>query len=112
VENSTASFTYKVPEDAVGGEYMIKVYNYNMPPAYRKIRIREYEKDNLIIVVTLGQDSYRPGDNVLGQITVTNADGSPFQEQPTYTLAVSFEDNKINNENLKLSTAGLGIINF
>jgi len=28
LSNSTASFTYKVPSDVVGGEYTIRVYNY------------------------------------------------------------------------------------
>lgn len=27
-QNSTASFTYKIPSSASGGEYAIKVYNY------------------------------------------------------------------------------------
>lgn len=26
--NSTASLTYKIPNDIAGGEYLIKVYNY------------------------------------------------------------------------------------
>jgi uncharacterized protein YfaS (alpha-2-macroglobulin family) len=47
VQNTTATFTYKVPEDVTGGEYQIKVSNFYTPPTVKTIRIRNYPRDQL-----------------------------------------------------------------
>jgi hypothetical protein len=47
IQNTTASFTYKVPKDVTGGEYQIKVSNFNTPPIVKNIRIRNYPRDQL-----------------------------------------------------------------
>jgi len=50
VQNTTATFTYKVPQDAAGGEYTISVSNYySITPAVKLIRIRDYPRDSLNI---------------------------------------------------------------
>ena len=45
VKNSTVSFTYKIPNDAAGGEYLIKLYNYNTPCVKKLFRVRDYDRD-------------------------------------------------------------------
>ena len=70
VQDSSASFTYKVPGSASGGEYTIKVSNYQIPSAIKLVRIRDQPRDNLVVKVNIPFESYRPGDTVTGQIKV------------------------------------------
>lgn len=44
-ENSTVSFTFKIPSEAAGGEYLIKLYNYNTPCVKKLFRVRNYDRD-------------------------------------------------------------------
>lgn len=67
VQNATATFTYKVPKDVVGGEYKIRMSNYNyLAKVTKLIRIRDYPRDQLNIKVNIPFESYRPGDTVNG----------------------------------------------
>ena len=50
VVNMTATFTFKVPADVVAGEYTVKAQSsYVVSPAIRKIRIRDYPRNQLNI---------------------------------------------------------------
>jgi uncharacterized protein YfaS (alpha-2-macroglobulin family) len=93
VENSTSTFTHKLPLDAVGGEYVVKVVTSNgqITPARKLIRIRDYPRDLINVKVTLPLESYRPGDTVTGNIKVELPDGSAFESEPTFSLSVDFE---------------------
>ena len=42
--NSTASFTYIIPDNARGGEYQIRVSGSGIPESVRVVRIREYQR--------------------------------------------------------------------
>jgi uncharacterized protein YfaS (alpha-2-macroglobulin family) len=42
--NSTTSFTWQIPESAVGGEYKIVIQGSYMADSIRKIRVRQYER--------------------------------------------------------------------
>jgi hypothetical protein len=54
VQNSTATFTYKVPNEVVGGEYTLKATSYNyISPSIKKIRIRDYPRDMIRIETNL-----------------------------------------------------------
>lgn len=64
IEDSTVSFTYKLPSDAPGGEYIIKLFNSNTPTIKKLIRVRDYDRDQLVTVATTSRDSYFPGDTV------------------------------------------------
>ena len=66
VYNSTASFIYKLPSDPAGGEYLIRASNYQIPYAFRLVRVRNYPRDKLVITIQLNADSYRPGDLITG----------------------------------------------
>lgn len=76
--NSTTSFTYQIPESAVGGEYKIVIQGSYMADAIMKFRIRQYEKQLLVAQAELTQESYRPGENVTGTLRVKTAEGSAF----------------------------------
>jgi len=62
-----------------------------MPTATRLVRVREYEADQIIIDVTLNQESYLPGDNVTGSISVRNADNSSFIVPPTFSFSLIYD---------------------
>ena len=42
--NSTTSFSWQIPESAVGGEYKIVIQGSYMADSIRKIRVRQYER--------------------------------------------------------------------
>lgn len=122
VINTTATFTYKVPADIVGGEYTLKTNSYsNVAPAMRLIRIRDYPRDVIRIESNLPYESYRPGDTVSGNIKVSTVDGTPLDEHASFSLDVNF--NTVNADgseknvetsqlNLPLSKLGEAVFTF
>ncbi len=122
VQNTTATFTYKVPQDASGGEYTISASNYySVTPAVKLIRIRDYPRDAINIQVDLPVESYRPGDTVSGKIKLELPDGSAFESVPTYSFTASFETStaingssvkSVNKNNLQTSLQGEGLFSF
>lgn len=95
-QNSTATFTYKVPSDAVGGEYLITVYNNYIACTKKLIRIRDYPRDQLVVKALLSLESYRPGDTVSGQLSVSQPDGEAFTKAPTYSYSINFNASSVN----------------
>jgi uncharacterized protein YfaS (alpha-2-macroglobulin family) len=92
VQDTTATFTFKVPSDISGGEYQIKVSNtQTFPTVVKLIRIRDYPRDVLNIVADLPFESYRPGDQVTGKIKASTIDGEPFESAPTFSYSIDFE---------------------
>ena len=81
VLNSTATFTHKLPLEAEGGEYKIRVAasGGQVTPAVKLIRVRDYPRDMINVKVDLPLESYRPGDTVTGTIKAELPDGSPFE---------------------------------
>jgi uncharacterized protein YfaS (alpha-2-macroglobulin family) len=97
VRSTAATFTYKVPQDASGGEYTVSAYTYyQVSPAVKLIRIRDYPRDAINVQVDLPVESYRPGDTVSGKIKVDLPDGSAFETAPTFSLTANFETSSSN----------------
>lgn len=90
-QSSTVAFTFKVPEDVVGGEYIIRLSSYSIPTAYKLIRIADYPRSALTVVADLSQDSYYAGNTVYGKVTAKTIDGTAFTEAPTYDYSIEFE---------------------
>lgn len=61
---------------------------YSIPTTIKKVRIEDYPQNSLLVYSDLDQGSYYPGDLVLGKISVSTMDGSPFTENPTYSYSV------------------------
>lgn len=76
--DSTVSFTYKLPDDAPGGEYLVMLSQYGTPTVKKLFRVRDYDRDQLIVSASLSIDAYFPGDTVNGKLKVYPADGSAF----------------------------------
>ena len=105
--DTTATFTYKIPQDASGGEYTISASNYySVSPAVKLIRIRDYPRDAINIQVDLPLESYRPGDTVNGKIKVDLPDGSAFESAPSFSLTANFETSS-SNESQSIETIKL-----
>jgi uncharacterized protein YfaS (alpha-2-macroglobulin family) len=88
--NSTTSFTWQIPESAVGGEYKIVIQGSYMADSIRKVRVRQYERELLVAQAELSAESYKPGDNVTGVLRVKTPEGTSFQSLPTYSHVVNF----------------------
>lgn len=120
-QNGTAAFTYKVPEDVVGGDYILSVGNsYQVAPSSKLVRIADYPRDQLQLIATLPQDSYNPGDTVTGQLVANTMDGSAFNSTPSYSLQVSFDTEEgdatatvvIQQDAQPLDGQGIGFFSF
>ena len=102
-QESTVSFTYKIPESATGGQYLMKVSNYQMATVYQVLRVRSYVRDQLIVNGTFEQNAYFPGDTVRGNLKVSNSDGSPLQESLTFSLSVNLGEDTVSLEQLQMN---------
>ena len=60
--NGTLVFTYKVPKDAKGGEYGIKVTSLKFPTALRKFRVNQNSQPEMFVTVDFERNNYSPGD--------------------------------------------------
>ena len=84
------SFTYKVPSNASGGEYVIKVFNNLTPTSQRMIRIRSLSRQELIVTSNFDKESYFPGDTLNGILKVSLPSGANLQVSPKFTYNVNF----------------------
>lgn len=89
---STIAFSYKLPEDAPGGEYMIKIAGYNVPCVNKIVRVRDYDRQQLVIQTEWDRDTYFPEETVTGTIKVTPADGYAFKSAPSIDYSIGFGD--------------------
>lgn len=92
---STFAVSYKVPEDAPGGEYLIRTAGYNFPCSNKIVRVRDYDRQQLVVQTEFDRDTYYPGETVTGTIIVTPADGNPFRSPPTINYDIYFGDEAI-----------------
>jgi uncharacterized protein YfaS (alpha-2-macroglobulin family) len=92
METSSFAYTYKVPEDASGGEYLIKLAGYNVPCTSKITRVRDYDRQQLVIQTEWDRDTYFPEDMVSGTIYVKAADGYPFTKAPSIEYSIGFGD--------------------
>jgi len=74
--------------------------------------VRDYDRAQLVVDVKLGKDTYNPGEEVNGEITVRRSDGVAFEEAPSFDLFVSFWGNSVSLEDKQLSIEGKGFFNF
>eukprot|EP00347_Sterkiella_histriomuscorum_P007254 403349667 len=115
MQNSTVSFTYRIPEDAVGGEYQVRTSGAGIPESIRVVRIRQYERQELNIQVQFNASVYKPGDFVNGTVLIQPADGSGFLngQVPSFSVSVNFGNNSQISQNLsQTNELGLAYINF
>ncbi len=80
--NSTASFTYKVSNTAIGGTYSIRVFGNILPSNRRVIRVLDYTREQLNIDCEFSLEAYYSGDTVGGTIVASLPDGSRFKTPP------------------------------
>lgn len=107
MSESTFAYTYKVPQEASGGEYQIRLSGYSVPCANKIVRVRDYDRQNLVITTEWDRDTYFPGDLVTGTVVVQPSDGNAFSKSPTvdynidfgdYAIPVSEKDKKVSTE--------------
>jgi len=89
---SSYAFTYKLPEDAPGGEYLIKTSGRSVACSTRLVRVRDYDRQQLVVQTEWDRDSYFPEETVFGTITVTPSDGYKFETAPTIDYSLDFGD--------------------
>lgn len=92
---SSFAVTYKLPEDAPGGEYMIKVAGYDIPCVNKIVRVRDYDRQQLVVTTEWDRDSYFPEETVTGTISVAPSDGYAFKEAPSIDYSIEFGDQTI-----------------
>jgi hypothetical protein len=88
-KNAAATFSYKVPLEAKSGDYLIKVYNKDIPTALKYISIRGRPDIKPVeITAILNKVSYSFGEQVTGKLIVSLTNGSAFNVTPTFSYNV------------------------
>jgi len=90
MSSSTVAFSYKLEESAPGGEYMIKIAGYAVPCVNSIIRVRDYDRQQLVIQTEWDRETYFPMETVTGTIKVTPADGNAFTTAPSIDYSIDF----------------------
>lgn len=73
--------SWKVPESQEGGVYKVQMSDHQLPSAVVSFRVREYNERKFEIMLDYMQESYSPGEEVQGKITVRYMDGSEIGEK-------------------------------
>jgi predicted metalloprotease len=96
VENGTIVRSFKIREDQLGGEYMIKVESIDMrlPKSERKIRIRSYLDRAYFVTVDFDKETYTPGDKVRAKVKVRRADKQEIKSTIQVEYLAKFEQDK------------------
>jgi uncharacterized protein YfaS (alpha-2-macroglobulin family) len=117
IVGGTVAFTYKVPADAKGGEYKIKVDGGDFPTSFRTFRINQFSQPELFVTVDFDKQNYSKGDKVTAKVKVRRPDGEALQpgssiayEVPMTTLDGT--DVKVSEKLLELNGQGERTIEF
>ncbi len=76
-EDSVVGFSWQVPPEQAGGEYIVRMTYpwHGLPPAERKFEVRAYRAPRLKSQIKFLRDGYGPGDEVTATLEVTRAEG-------------------------------------
>lgn len=97
---STVAFTYKVPVDAVSGEYMVRIFSAALPIMTRYIRVIDYSSTFMIKATTTSATNvFMVNDKVSGYIQLVNLDGSAFNEAASFDLVANFKSSSVSQRN-------------
>ena len=106
--NSSKVLEYKIPKDMKGGVYYIKTSDYSQPPSKVKFRVREYQQKSLVIF-DYSQESYNPGDQVEGKLTLKSVDNEPIPAASYFDVKTSAGESR---SNLAIDSNGFGYFTF
>jgi len=78
------------------------------------VRVRDYDREQLVITPKLALDSYYPGATVQGELTIQRQDGADFTHEPTFGYSVKFGDQAtpVNQVMQKVSITGKAYFSF
>lgn len=105
---ATTIFTYKVPKNADGGVYRIHVSHshFPIPESWELLRIREYHSKRLQVQVDFIKESFLPGEQGEGKLTIRSLDGSPLPDPLIATLDCGQQGVEVQTRVLNFSPVG------
>ena len=106
--NSSKVLEYKIPKDMKGGVYYIKASDYSQSPSKVKFRVREYQQKSLV-TFDYSQESYNPGDQVEGKLTLKSVDNEPIPATSYFDVKTSAGESR---SNLAIDSNGFGYFTF
>ena len=106
--NSSKLFEYQIPKDMKGGIYYISISDYSLPPSKIKFRVRDFQQKSLA-TFDYSQESYNPGDQVEGKLTVKSVDNEPISTASYFEVKTSAGETR---SNLPIDSNGFGFFTF
>jgi len=74
-----------------------------MPTATKTIRIQDYPRPTMNVILSLDSDSYFPGESVSAKVKVSNMDGSALDDTPLLSYSVNFETSTVSGQNIQVN---------
>jgi len=78
----------------------------------KKVRVRDYDRQQLVINTKLNKDSYYPGESVTADLTVQRADGAPLEAGSSFSYQVNFGSSSASEEGKVLTGEGKSFFKF
>ena len=88
--------------------YFLKIYDYSLAESIVKFRVREYHQKQLVSF-DYSQESYAPGDQVEGKLTLRSVDNDVIPQGAYFDLATSSGEQK---KNIAINSDGSGYFTF
>jgi len=75
IENGVVPYSYRIPEDIVGGVFQVVINAFTVSKFTRTIRISQENQPEMYITSEFAQTSYSPGEQVQMDVMVRRPDG-------------------------------------
>jgi len=105
--DSVLGFSWKIPAEQAGGEYLLKVSfpSNGFPPAERKFDIRAFRAPRLKSQIVFLRDGYGPGDKAAASLHVERAEGG-IPEGARVNISARVDGNEIHASTGKIDREG------
>ena len=87
---------------------IISISDYSLPPSKIKFRVRDFQQKSLA-TFDYSQESYNPGDQVEGKLTVKSVDNKPIPTASYFEVKTSAGETR---SNLPIDSNGFGFFTF
>ncbi|CDW83728.1 UNKNOWN [Stylonychia lemnae] len=113
IQNSTSHFTYKFPNNSLGGEYKLVVTGQKIQNNSISVILEDFSKQQLNINCKLGSDKYYPGDNITGELFLSRINGKSLSSIPTFSYSIKFSNqSKVTFIDQQMGFDGTGYFSF
>ncbi|MBI4510742.1 MAG: hypothetical protein HY698_13995 [Deltaproteobacteria bacterium] len=111
VQEGVGAGDFELPDEAQGGEYVLKLVGDDGTTDKRPVIIASYEAPRLKKTLEFVRKAHGPGDQVLAAVQVSRATGEPFAKRPLVAVAI-VDDAEVARTQVTTDDTGNGIVKF